>query len=160
MMTPPREHYYYLACPHWDDDPAVRQLRYEAAVAAQVNLTHAGFSIFNPIAMSHDADKLARGNNHEITHDQWLRADYPLLFNCSGLIVLQLPGWKISRGVAWEIAGADELNRPIIMLPGDEYVKDWPEPPLYQGAGITKKIDASWADNQAMDGMPTPVKKP
>ena len=128
MITPPREHYYYLACPHWHDDPAIRQLRYEAAIQAHVNLTHAGFSILNPIAMSHDADKLARENNREITHDVWLRADYPLLFNCSGLIILQLPGWKSSKGIAWEIAGADELKKPIIFLPGDEYVKDWPEP--------------------------------
>lgn len=120
---PLRTDYYYLACPHSHDDPKVQQLRYESAVQCQANLTRAGMSVFNPIAMSHHADLVADG---AITHAMWLRCDYPFLYHACGLFILQLPGWEISDGVAWETNTMIDFNRPIFFIPPDEYLHHWP----------------------------------
>ena len=125
-ITPPRRGYYYLACPHSHPSAEVRHLRYEAAVRCQAKLVSAGMSIFNPIVMSHEVDIHAREIGQEITHDMWLRFDYPFLFQSRGIFVLSLTGWEKSNGIAWELNVAAELSLPIIHIPGDEYMKHWP----------------------------------
>jgi hypothetical protein len=45
--------------------------------------------------------------------ENWRKFDLEMLSRCDRVIVLKLPGWESSRGVAEEIARAKELGLPI-----------------------------------------------
>lgn len=68
--------------------------------------------VFSPIAHSHPIEQHFDEGGVE-GHDFWLRQDFAVLDRCSKLVVLTLPGWEQSRGVAAEIARAHELGIPL-----------------------------------------------
>ena len=106
--------YSYLASPYTHPDPEIRLKRYEASCKAAAKLMKKGYAIFAPIAHSHPIE--AHFDKPE-GFDFWMAQDLPILQGADRLIVLTLPGWKKSKGVAREIQEAEEIGMPI------EYVK-------------------------------------
>lgn len=102
--------YVYLSSPYTHPDPAVREARFKAACQAAANLMLRGRNIFSPIAHSHPVDlELGEPQSGEF----WKKQDVPLLRHADAMIVLQLPGWLESKGIAWEIDMARSLNIPV-----------------------------------------------
>jgi hypothetical protein len=102
--------YAYLASPYTSVLRSEREKRYVAACKAAAKLMQSGLAIFAPIAHSHPIEQhFAEPEGF----DFWMAQDLPILQGADKLIVLKLPGWKKSRGVAREIQEAQEIGMPI-----------------------------------------------
>lgn len=96
----------------------IREDRYHAACRAAAALMRSGRVVFSPISHSHGIDLFIPGRGDG---DFWQRQDAPYLKMASELVVLELPGWTASRGVAHEIAVAERRGIPVrYMSPSDE----------------------------------------
>ena len=100
----------YLASPYTHDDPWVRQERYDQALRAYVHLLRQDKFVFCPIVMTHYADgQLRRAKDHAF----WIRQTEEILQRCDKVIVLQIDGWRHSKGIASEVVMAARLGIPI-----------------------------------------------
>lgn len=99
----------YLASPYSHPDPKVRQERFEAACKAAAELMKMGKKVFAPIAYTHPLE----AHTGEQSHDWWMSQDYPFLMVANELIVLMLPGWEQSKGVAEEVRFFKLTGRPV-----------------------------------------------
>lgn len=107
------KHLTYLACPYSHPDPAVREQRWQAVNVAAGNLMRAGLMVFSPISHTH---AIAVVGDLPTGWDYWAAFDRAYLEACNKIIVLKLPGWEESQGVAGEIAIALELGIPVEYL--------------------------------------------
>jgi hypothetical protein len=106
MVETKHSGYFYLAAPFTHTDPKVERIRYEQALAATATLMLRGYQIFSPI--SHSIPLTDPRFELPKSNEFWLTQDKPLLMASEGLILLKLPGWETSKGVAQEILWADE----------------------------------------------------
>jgi len=104
----------YLASPYRADNPDIRKLRFKMVSKAAGQLVAAGNLVYSPI--THSAP-MAHEARLDIGYEQWKELDEFYLSRCDIVIVLQLPGWEISSGIADEIAFADDLGKPVMYLP-------------------------------------------
>lgn len=102
----------YIAQPYSHDDPAMREWRYQQALKAAAKLMLQGRTVFSPIAHTHPIERETGKQSHEF----WLLQDIAVLRHAAKLVVLMLPGWKDSKGVAEEIAVARANKIPIEMM--------------------------------------------
>lgn len=102
----------YLASPYSDPSPIVRHQRFEAACRVAGRLMKQGVCVFSPIAHSHPIEQCFDDGVKE-GHAFWLQQDFAVLEKCAKLIVLTLPGWEASRGVAAEIDFANRHDIPL-----------------------------------------------
>ena len=102
----------YLCSPYSHSDPAVREQRFEAACRATAELIRQGRSVFAPIPYTHNLCRYGLPLDWQF----WQRHDLAFLAMCSEVIVLKLPGWKMSIGVQAEIAAARALGKPVTFL--------------------------------------------
>lgn len=100
----------YCASPYSHPDPEVRLARYWAAVTKAAELMKAGENIFSPIAHTHEIG-LILGDS--VDHSFWMAQDKEILRRCDKLLVLMLPGWSESKGVAEEIEFARSIGIPV-----------------------------------------------
>ena len=103
----------YLASPYSDPDPAVKQARYDAAVRAVGALMARGETVYSPIVSTHP---VALACDLPGNWEYWERVDREFVRLCDRLVVLTLPGWRRSKGVAAEVAYARELGMPVDFL--------------------------------------------
>ena len=108
--------FFYLASPYSLDGVAsdeAKESRFKSAVICQAYLMDNGLDVFSPIAHWHEAQKtMARKPTK-----WWLERCLPFLESAEGLLVLMLPLWEVSAGVAWEIEFAKSRNMKISYLP-------------------------------------------
>lgn len=97
---------YYLAQPY-SGTHEEQNFRAAAALAALAHFTSQGRHVYSPIAHFHHA-ALA----HKLPTDAatYRRHNFDILERCDGIIVLQLPGWKTSVGLAEELQYASDLT--------------------------------------------------
>lgn len=69
-----------------------------------------GEVVFSPISHSHPID---RWFDRPESGTFWKRQDEPFLLGCSKVVVLRLPGWDESLGVAHEIDVALQRGIPV-----------------------------------------------
>ena len=100
----------YLASPYTHPDPAVRETRFRQAAEAAAGLMLCGEVVFSPIAHSHPIDL---NFDYPESGAFWKRQDEPFLMLCAKMIVLMLPGWEESKGVAHEIEVAKSRGIPV-----------------------------------------------
>jgi hypothetical protein len=96
-----------------DERRRVRAERFDAACRATAVLMKRGVVAFSPIAHSHSIEQHFEGAE---SGEFWKRQDEPYLTACDRLIVLTLPDWGLSAGVAHEIAVAAARGIPIEYL--------------------------------------------
>lgn len=101
----------YLASNYSHPDPAIRHQRFIAACRAAAHLMERGIPVFAPICHSHPIAEVMNGRH--LDHEFWLAQDLPILAQATTLIVLQLDGWRESRGVAREIEFARDNGIPV-----------------------------------------------
>ena len=91
----------YLSSPYTHDDPLVREARFIAvAKYAAYLIAECDMTIFSPIAHSHPICLFGQLDGE---WERWETFDRRILDVVCGLIVLCLPGWDTSRGIAREI---------------------------------------------------------
>lgn len=100
----------YLASPYSHPEPSIEAMRALMAGDAAAWLSNQGYHPFSPIAHWHrpaKRNKLPSNANHWISYNQaWLE-------KADELIVLKMPGWKDSIGIAYEIKWAKEQMKPV-----------------------------------------------
>ncbi len=104
----------YLASPYSDPLYSVRLDRFCKVCVAAAYLMENGFRIFSPIAHSHPIATNGIGLPTDWAY--WEPYCREMLGMCEAMIVLQLPGWAMSRGVSHEIMIAQELKKPVTFL--------------------------------------------
>ena len=100
----------YLACPYSDPQMSVQQFRFEMANRMAAHLMKKGYFVFSPISMCHP---IAVQCGLPGSFDFWADLDRAFLSCCNKMVVLQLPGWKDSKGIKAEIKIADEFKIDI-----------------------------------------------
>lgn len=105
----------YLACPYTSPDEAVRNERQALATKVAAYLMQQGNVVFSPITHGH---AVAAHLPAELTNDGefWMVQCLPVLERCSVLVILPLPGWEKSKGIAQEVRFALERGMDIAML--------------------------------------------
>ena len=99
----------YVASPYSHPDGAVRAARYVEACRHTANLARAGRLVYSPIVHSHPLAELGLPGDWAF----WADHNRAMLGACRELVVLALPGWQESRGVAAEVAIATQLGLPV-----------------------------------------------
>ena len=108
--------FWYLASPY-SAYPGGIEEAYRVACAETARLISAGVPTFSPIAHSHGI--AVHGDLDPLDHAIWMPADRPMMDAASGCIVLRMPGWDTSRGVAEEMMAFTRAGKPIrFMTPG------------------------------------------
>ena len=107
--------FVYLASPYSHDDPDVVEERVRVAGAVAARMMEFGVAVFSPVVHSHYiCDHLPPSMRYD--HEFWMTQDLAVLKSASKLVVLQLKGWKRSRGVAREIAAAEAVGIPVVYV--------------------------------------------
>lgn len=105
----------YLASPYSHESKLVRMMRYTQVCHMAARMIRAGQVVFSPICHSHGIETI--GMDEAKDAEFWMRQDLPMLRLASKLVVLMLPGWLKSAGIAIEIEEAKKAGIPV------EYVK-------------------------------------
>lgn len=103
----------YLAGPYNDVDPKVMEERFEALTKKASELINAGEVVYSPITHNHPIAiryGLPRG------WEYWQKFDSFFVRSASKVIVLMLPGWLNSVGVAAEVQLAVDNFIPVEFL--------------------------------------------
>ena len=100
----------YLAVPYSHPDYAIKNERFNQVNKAAAVLMKFGYHIYSPISHTHP---IALAGDLPTDWQFW--ADYcrAMLANCASMLILPLDGWKESKGIAAEIAIAQELGISI-----------------------------------------------
>jgi len=106
--------FIYLASPYTDPSPLVRQARYQQVAEVTAQILTQSLAIYSPIVHCHELAK-----RYALPKDFtfWSRYNYAMLIESSGLFVLELEGWKNSKGVQGEVDFAIQKGIPITYLP-------------------------------------------
>lgn len=96
----------YLASPYYHPDPLIMKTRYLLAKQATVGLLSQDIWVYSPIVHNHPLEMIRE-------HEFWMRYDLDMLRRCDSLLVLDIPGWKESKGVGIEIDIAKQLGMGI-----------------------------------------------
>lgn len=115
---------YYLACPFFHHDPGVIADRVERASQAAAELIARGLIVYSPISMTARISEIL-GERDPIGSDYWIEFDNAFMEFCSELVILALPGWEESRGVARERQFFAEKGRKVWFF--DEFVRSLAE---------------------------------
>jgi hypothetical protein len=104
--------FVYLASPYTPTGTETIADRVDAACKYAAKLMNDGYSVFSPIVQSHYvADHLDEAKR--LDHEFWMQQDLAILRSAAKVIVLRLPGWDRSRGIAREIEAAKGVNIPV-----------------------------------------------
>jgi hypothetical protein len=101
---------YYLGTPYGHDLAEVREARYRENVEALTELLHQGINVFSPVVHHHPVACL-RDLGRDFSF--WQTQDFAFLHRSDALIVLTLPGWQESKGLAAEVEEARRLGLPV-----------------------------------------------
>lgn len=106
----------YLSCPYTHPDPRVQKMRLCAANWVAYDLFKNGVYVYSPLTHNIPINNLGVHGNW-VT---WKDFDHSMVARCDRLIILKLPGWEVSKGVAAEVECAKQLGLPIEEMPFDE----------------------------------------
>lgn len=113
MILPGISGYWYLASPYEAHPEGLDQAHQDACEAAG-QLMAAGVPVYSPIAHSHCV--ALWGDLDPIDHELWMKTDRPMMDAAGGLMVVKMPNWEISRGIAEERRVFAEAEKPIVFL--------------------------------------------
>ena len=108
----------YLATPYSHTNPDIQRYRYAAITWIAYKLIKSGIHVFSPVThnvLSDDFDIV-------IDYEPLMDFNFEMLSRCDKLLVVKLPGWEKSKGVAAEIDCAQNLGTPIEMLEAPDQI--------------------------------------
>lgn len=103
----------YVASPYSHKDPRIEDHRFLMAETYVAAALKQGYAVFSPIYYCHE---LAR--KYKLPGDAafWKKFNNQMMRKADAVHVLQLMGWRESKGVQYELMMADELAIPIITV--------------------------------------------
>lgn len=107
----------YLATPYTHELPFVMEKRFKMACRIAGLLMQHGDIVFCPIAHTHPI-AMACPDMPQTDSEYWMKFDRKFLEMADRLVVVQMPGWKQSKGIRAEMKIANELGKPIEFLSG------------------------------------------
>lgn len=113
---------YFIACPYSDPDSNVVEMRFQECTKFAAELALKGIATYSQITMSHPINQYLASQGQKVA---WSSIDMEFLKRCDGLIVLTLPGWEKSGGVAAEIQFFKDQGLPV--WTGDEFKEQMAE---------------------------------
>jgi hypothetical protein len=102
--------YVYVATPYSKHPEGHRSAWIDACRAAG-QLIASGIPALSPIAHSHPV--AMKSGIDPTDHELWMKADAPLLWRSACVLVVKMPSWEISRGVAEEVSMANDHDIPV-----------------------------------------------
>lgn len=106
----------YLASPYSHKDSTIVKTRFLLVEQCTVALIKRGLFAWSPIVHCHEmATKYTMPTDAEF----WKKYNFDFIRRCDAVYVLKIPGWEESKGVAMEIALANELYLPVIFVNED-----------------------------------------
>lgn len=129
----------YLATPYTAHTICM-EVAYKDALWASVRLIDLGLDVFSPVVHFHPMSLRMR----ERPHSFWMARCMPFLMAADELLVVQMPGWDRSKGIAEEVRTFEEIGRPPLYL-------GWPMTDydvgkvLAREAGIKTAADTDWS---------------
>lgn len=102
--------YIYIASPYNHIELSVRIARANEAASFCAQMMNQDFIVYSPIVHNHP---VAMVGDLGRDWDYWKRFDTVMLEKSIGLIILKIPGFAQSKGVAAELMIASELNLPV-----------------------------------------------
>lgn len=109
----PKNHVYYLASPYSSPDPYIREQRYLEIIKVATDLICMGYTLLEPIAMSHHhAQRFGLPSGY----DFWRQRDRRFIEMCDAVLVCMMKGWDKSVGVTDEIEYAKSIGKPVYYL--------------------------------------------
>lgn len=103
----------YLASPYSHKSAFVRLDRFNAVCLVAGDLMNHGYIVFSPIAHSHP---IALQCDLPLGWEFWQKFDHAFIEWADAVVVAMIPGWQESKGVAAEIAIAQEMGKEVIYL--------------------------------------------
>lgn len=114
----------YLASPYSHPDSLMMKTRFLLAEQCTAILSAAGRHVYSPIVHYHEmAKKFSLPTNFEY----WKQINLDMIRRADGMYVLNIEGWKESKGVTGEIAFARQFNLPLNLVSPDGDFFTWPE---------------------------------
>lgn len=111
----------YVAIPHTDPDPKVRDGRWHIenlAAAHIIKTQHA--VVHSPITMTDPLDRVLAGSGKTLGSEYWVQFDQTFMEACSRMVIAKIPGWDKSKGIAREIKHFEAKGEPVEYLEEDE----------------------------------------
>lgn len=105
----------YLGGPYYHDREDIREARAKALTIIAAALAEKGWIAFSPVTMGHQMHRESAGRlvgNHEF----WMRFDGAFMEAADRLIIITLPGWRKSKGLAHEIKAFEVANKDVVEL--------------------------------------------
>ena len=102
--------YRYLASPYTHHDKAVMQQRFEEAERCLAWLLGMKIWTYAPIVHNH---QLALNHSLPPDHEFWLDYARAMILGSNGVLVLQIDGWRESKGVQIEIEFARDRRLSV-----------------------------------------------
>ena len=112
----PANGFWYVATPYSKYADGL-QAAFEEACRVTAELMRQSVPCMSPIVHSHPIATI--GGIDPVDHELWVRNDAPLVHAACGCLVIMMPGWMDSRGVAHEIAEFTQAGKPVFFL-------EWP----------------------------------
>lgn len=105
--------YHYIASPYTHADPVIRQRRFEKALdfTAWLAIKYRMWG-YSPIVHSHP---MVLHHDMPVPMEFWVPWDHAMIHSAVSVIVLQIPGWEVSKGIYSELEYASELGKPVYM---------------------------------------------
>lgn len=106
----------YLASPYSHPDPLIMKTRFLLAEEVTACYTRRGVHVYSPIVHYHE---MAAKYKFPSDFEFWRKLNFDMLRRADELWVLEIPGWKESKGVTAEIAMWNELGmfQPTFVAP-------------------------------------------
>lgn len=111
----------YLASPYTDQDEQVMHLRFKAAEHCTASLLKKRMWVYSPIVHCH---QLAQEFDLPKDFEFWKAYNFAMLRHASGMGILKISGWDISKGVTEERKLAKTLGLPTYFFTPDGVVTE------------------------------------
>lgn len=102
----------YLASPYSHPDPAVREQRFRAACQVAADMMRQGEQVFSPIAHTHPIAEFGLPKGWEF----WEKFDRWFIERCEEFAILEIDGWKTSKGIRAEMALTVKYSKPVTYI--------------------------------------------
>lgn len=107
----------YLGGPYSHEDPKVIKKRFNIFNKVSSTLIcKKDMFVFSPISHSHPIVTLKNFDKNFWTYGYWMPFDLYILAQCDELLIVDIDGWKESKGLAAEIEFAKANNIKIRMV--------------------------------------------
>jgi len=113
----------YLACPYAHCDPIVMKKRHFIANKVASELIAKGVCVYSPLTHDIPLNELGIGGNFEF----WEKHNHAMVSRCDKLMLIKIPGWEQSKGVAGELECARKHKIPIEEMegPDEKAIEQW-----------------------------------